>query len=145
MIVDEFPPLLTDKGLDISRLALLGWSMGGYGALRLAAQLGRDRVVAATAMSPALWHRFADSTPGAFDDEADFERSSVFGHQRELDGIAVRIDCGEEDLFYSATQEYVDEFPNRPAGGFEPGSHGVGYWRRMAPAHVQFIADAFEV
>lgn len=143
MVVDEFLPLLAKKGLDVERLALLGWSMGGYGALRLAAHLGREQVVAATAMSPALWLQFADSAPGAFDDEADFERSNIFGHQRELDGTKVRIDCGEEDPFYSATEDYVHGFPNLPAGGFQPGSHDVGYWRRMAPAHVQFIADAF--
>ena len=143
MVVDEFLPLLSDQGLDVSRVAFLGWSMGGYGALRLASRLGRDRVVAATAMSPALWHRFADSTPGAFDDAADFDRATLFGRQRDLDGIRVRIDCGEADPFYAATRDYVEGFQVPPVGGFQPGSHVVGYWRRMAPAQVRFIAKAF--
>jgi hypothetical protein len=94
-------------------------------------------------MSPALWHRFADTAPGAFDDTADFDGVTVFGRQRELDGIRVRVDCGEEDPFYAATRDYVDGFPVHPAGGFRPGSHDVGYWRRAAPAQVRFIAEAF--
>ncbi len=36
MVVDEFVPLLRDRGLDVDTLALGGASMGGYGALRLA-------------------------------------------------------------------------------------------------------------
>ena len=143
MVVEEFLPLLADHGLDVSRVAFVGWSMGGFGSLHLAGQLGRDRVVAAAVMSPALWHHFEDSTTGAFDDAADFERVTVFGRQRELDGIPLRIDCGEEDPFYPADRDYVESFPARPAGVFEPGSHDVGYWRRMAPAQVRFIADAF--
>lgn len=143
MVLDEFLPLLSDHGLDVGRVALFGWSMGGYGALRLAGLLGRDRVAAASALSPALWHSFADSSPGAFDSPSDFDRFTLFDRQRDLDGIPVRIDCGEEDPFYGATQDYVEGFPEPPEGGFQPGSHDVGYWRRMAPAHVRFIAEAF--
>ena len=143
MVLDEFLPLLEDQGFDLGRVAFFGWSMGGYGALRLAARLGRDRAVAAAALSPALWHSFADSSPGAFDSASDFERFTLFGRQRDLDGVPVRIDCGEEDPFYGADQDYVQGFADPPAGGFQPGSHDVGYWRRMAPAHVRFIAEAF--
>ncbi len=94
-------------------------------------------------MSPALWHRFEDSAPGAFDDATDFAPSTVFGRQDTLDGIRVRIDCGENDPFYATTRDYVRGFRVRPAGGFQPGSHHVGYWRRMAPAQVRFISEAF--
>nr|WP_237447598.1 alpha/beta hydrolase-fold protein [Nocardioides flavescens] len=65
MVVDEFLPLLAERGLDTSRLGLLGRSMGGYGALHLAGVLGRDRVSAVAAMSPALWRDYADTAPGA--------------------------------------------------------------------------------
>jgi S-formylglutathione hydrolase FrmB len=33
MVVQELLPLLAGKGLETSRIALIGWSMGGYGAL----------------------------------------------------------------------------------------------------------------
>ncbi len=143
MVVDELLPLLAEHGLDVGRLAFLGWSMGGYGALRLAGLLGRDRVTATTAMSPALWHGFAETAPGAFDDAADFADVTVFGRQRQLDGVRVRVDCGEGDPFYAADRDYVEGFRAPPAGGFQRGGHDAGYWRRVAPHHVRFIAAAF--
>ncbi|WP_232524948.1 alpha/beta hydrolase [Nocardioides mangrovicus] len=142
MVVEEFLPLLASHGLDVARLALMGWSMGGFGSLHLAGVLGHARVSAVAAMSPALWHRFADTAPGAFDDAADFARTTDFGRQHRLDGVRVRIDCGRDDPFFSATRDYVAGFANRPAGGFEPGAHTMGYWRRLAPTQVRFVAEA---
>lgn len=143
MVLDEFLPLLDRRGLDVTRLAFFGWSMGGYGALRLAGLLGRDRVAAVVAESPALWHDFDDTAPGAFDGPSDFADTTVFGRQHELDGIPVRIDCGEGDPFYDATRDYVSGFDDPPAGGFQPGDHDIGYWRRMAPAQLRFLGEAF--
>ena len=40
IIVQELLALLARKGLDTERIALMGWSMGGYGALLLASRLG---------------------------------------------------------------------------------------------------------
>lgn len=143
MVIDEFLPLLADHGLDVARVGFLGWSMGGYGALRLAGMLGPGRVAGVAAESPALWHRYEDTAPGAFDDADDFAEATVFGRQGNLDGIPVRIDCGEGDPFYAATRDYVAGFDVPPAGGFQPGDHDVGYWRRMAPHQLRFLARAF--
>ena len=143
MVVDEFIPLLAKHGLDTSRVGFLGWSMGGYGALALAGKLGRARTVAVAAESPALWHDFADTAPGAFDSPSDFTESAVFGRQDALDGIKVRVDCGEGDPFYAATRDYVGGFTVPPSGGFQPGGHDVDYWRRMAPAQLRFLGRAF--
>lgn len=142
MVLEEFLPLLADQGLDTSRIGFLGWSMGGVGSLRFASVLGPDRVAAVSVMSPALWEEYADTAPGAYDDEADFEDAGVMGRQRELDGIAVRVDCGESDPFYPATRDYVDGFDRRPAGGFELGDHDRGYWRRIAPEALEFLGTA---
>ncbi len=143
MVVEEFLPLLTEHGLDVRRVGFLGLSMGGYGALRLAGVLGAGRVAAVTAVSPALWHDFAQTAPGAFDDRADFARSTVLGRQAQLDGIPVRIDCGEGDPFYAATKDYVGGFSSAPSGGFERGDHDIGYWRRIMPFELRFLARAF--
>jgi S-formylglutathione hydrolase FrmB len=143
MVLDELVPLLSDRGLDVRRLGFLGWSMGGYGALALAGRLGPGRVAGVAAGSPALWHDYEDTAPGAFDDAEDFAAATVFGRQDSLDGVAVRIDCGEGDPFYAAVRDYVDGFAQPPAGGFEPGNHDVGYWRRMAPYQLRFLARAF--
>ncbi len=142
MVIDEFLPLLADRGLDVRRVAFLGWSMGGYGALTLAGQLGRHRVAGLAVASPALWHEYEDTAPGAFDNAADFAAATAFGRQETLAAIPLRIDCGEGDPFYAATRDYVDGFSQPPAGGFEPGNHDAGYWRRIAPEQMRFLARA---
>jgi enterochelin esterase-like enzyme len=139
MVIDEFLPLLAGLGLDTDTIALLGWSMGGYGALWLASLLGPRRVAAVAAESPALWLHAGDTAPGAFDDAADFAAHSVFTRRTDLTGIPLRIDCGTSDPFYPATKQYVAGLPTTPAGGFQPGSHTMDYWQSMAPAQLGFI------
>lgn len=141
MVVDEFIPLLDEHGLDARRVAFLGWSMGGYGALFLAARLGKDRVFGVAAESPALWPRYEDTAPGAFDGDDDFTDALVWGQQDRLRGIPVRIDCGEGDPFYENTREYVEGFDVQVAGSFQLGDHDLGYWRRMAPYQLRFLAQ----
>lgn len=46
MIVEDYLPLLGQRGLDVRRFALHGESMGGYGCLLLAQRLGPRRVAA---------------------------------------------------------------------------------------------------
>ena len=139
MVVDEFLPFLRDRGLDTTRLALTGNSMGGYGALHLGGVLGADRVRAVAALSPALWTTAGDTARGAFDDAADFRSNTVLGRQRALDGVAVRIDCGSGDGFEPAVRAYRGGFREAPAGGFEPGGHDRAFWRRMAPDQIAFL------
>jgi S-formylglutathione hydrolase FrmB len=141
MVLQEFLPMLSSRGLDVQRVGFLGWSMGGYGSLALAGRLGPDKVAGVAAESPALWHRFEDTAPGAFDDAEDFAAATVFGRQHNLTGIPVRIDCGKSDPFYEATRDYVSGFEHRPASGFQPGDHDISYWRRRAPDQLRFLAD----
>lgn len=142
MVIGEFLPLLARHGLDIGRLGILGWSMGGFGALHIGRLLGPGRVMAVGAMSPALWHRYGDAAPGAFDDETDFAMVTPFGREDQLAGIGLRIDCGEGDPFYAAVRDYRAGFDPEPAGGFELGDHDLGYWRRIAPDHVAYLGRA---
>jgi dienelactone hydrolase len=140
MVVEEFLPLLAQHGLDTSRLGLLGWSMGGFGALWLAGRLGPDKLAAVAVESPAIWHHASQTAPGAFDDPADFAAHDVFSHPDWVTGIGVRLDCGTGDGFYPAARDYAASITPRPAGGFEPGGHTQGYWRRMAPSQLDFLA-----
>ncbi|HTL40065.1 MAG TPA: alpha/beta fold hydrolase [Pseudolysinimonas sp.] len=141
MVVDEFLPLLGDHGLRTDRIGLIGWSMGGYGALLLASQLGPDRVAGVVAQSPAMWVDAGHSPEGAFDDAEDYAAHDLAGRQGELDGIPVRIDCGTGDGFYPVVRDYAAGFSTPPAGGFEPGGHDVGYWRRVIPPELEFLAQ----
>ncbi|MEP7020018.1 MAG: hypothetical protein ABI808_05170 [Pseudonocardiales bacterium] len=45
-----------------------------------------------------------------------------------------------DDGFYPAARDYAAQRSPRPAGQFAPGGHQVGYWRRMAPAQLAFLA-----
>jgi pimeloyl-ACP methyl ester carboxylesterase len=139
MVLDELIPMLGSQGLDTSRVAFLGWSMGGYGALLLGARLGPARTAAITAVSPALWLAAGAAAPGAFDGPDDFAANTVFGLPA-LASIPVRIDCGNSDPFYSATKQFIAQLPNPPAGGFSPGGHDGGYWSSQLPGEIAWMA-----
>jgi enterochelin esterase-like enzyme len=144
MITEELLPMLGERtDLDLGRIGFLGWSMGGYGSLRLGGQLGRDRVAAVAAVSPALWTDPDDASKDGFEDSAEYEQFTVFGRQEDLDGIAVRVDCGTGDPFYRSVEAYVDGFPDDAdlTNSFEPGGHDAGYWRRMLPAELAFLGE----
>ena len=139
MVVHEFLPLLAARGLDVRRIGLLGWSMGGYGTLYLASVLRRARVAVAVAESPAIWHTAAQTVEGAFDDPADFAAHTVFGRLAQLRGIAMRVDCGDQDGFAPITRDVRARLRPVPAGGIAPGGHDVHFWRRQAPAQLRFV------
>ncbi|OBJ30400.1 alpha/beta hydrolase-fold protein [Mycolicibacter heraklionensis] len=139
MVTDELLPLLAEQGLDTSRVGFLGWSMGGYGALLLGGRLGPRRTAAICAVSPALWLTPGATAPGAFDGASDFAANSVFG-MPALASIPIRVDCGNDDPFYSATQAFIAQLPNPPAGGFSPGGHDGSYWSSQLPTELAWIA-----
>jgi enterochelin esterase-like enzyme len=142
MILDEFLPLLTARGLRTTRVALSGWSMGGYGALLLAEHLGAGRCAAVAVDSPALWLSPGDSAPGAFDDREDFLRNDVFAQRARLAGVPVRVAIGTSDPFYVATRRFVAELSPRPQTDFSRGGHDVTFWRHSAPAQLHFLGAA---
>lgn len=140
MVLTELLPMLTNMGLDTSRVAFMGWSMGGYGALLLGSRLGPQRTAGICAISPALFTSFAGSTPGAFDNYQDWARNSVFGRPA-LASIPLRVDCGTSDRFYPATRQFVAQLRTPPAGGFSPGGHDVSYWRKQLPGELAWMAS----
>lgn len=139
MVLDELLPMLDEQGLDTSRVAFLGWSMGGYGALLLGGRLGAARTAAICAVSPALWSSAGASAPGAFDGPDDFAANSVYDLPA-LHAIPLRVDCGQSDPFYDATREFVASLPTPPAGGFPPGGHDDAFWSAQLPAELSWIA-----
>ena len=139
MVLGELIPMLDSQGLDTSRVAFLGWSMGGYGALLLGGRLGPARTAAICAVSPALWLSPGAAAPGAFDGPDDFAANSVFG-MPALASIPIRVDCGDSDPFYDATKQFIAQLPNPPAGGFSPGGHNPAFWSSQLPAELTWMA-----
>jgi S-formylglutathione hydrolase FrmB len=139
MVLNELIPMLDNQRLDTSRVAFLGWSMGGYGALLLGGRLGPARTAAICAVSPALWLSPGAAAPGAFDGANDFSANSVFG-MPALASIPIRVDCGDSDPFYAATKQFIAQLPNPPAGGFSPGGHNAGFWSSQLPAELTWMA-----
>ncbi len=139
MVLNELIPMLDKQSLDTSRVAFLGWSMGGYGALLLGGRLGPARTAAICAVSPALWMSSGAAAPGAFDGPDDFAANSVFG-MPALASIPIRVDCGDSDPFYDATKQFIAQLPNPPAGGFSPGGHNPGFWSSQLPAELTWMA-----
>jgi S-formylglutathione hydrolase FrmB len=139
MVLNELIPLLDTQSLDTSRVAFMGWSMGGYGALLLGGRLGPARTAAICAVSPALWMSSGAAAPGAFDGADDFSANSVFG-MPALASIPIRVDCGDSDPFYDATKQFIAQLPNPPAGGFSPGGHNGEFWSSQLPAELTWMA-----
>jgi pimeloyl-ACP methyl ester carboxylesterase len=133
MLVDELVPLLVER-LGRLPLVLYGFSMGGYGALlaaeRGAGANGENLFRAVAAASPALWTEPGETAPGAFDSPADFYANDVFSSVQRLRSLRVRLDCGEEDPFYSATRELSALMAWPHEAVYRPGAaHTAGYWR----------------
>jgi hypothetical protein len=147
MVVHELLPKLASEGLHIDQIAVTGWSMGGYGALLLAREsakdaLGGTRVVAAAALSPALFPSYADSAGGAFDDAADF---ATWGDLIAQPGVApdtaLMVVCGDTDAFTDVTTDYRAAVTPTPLGGISRGCHDQGYWRSQAADVITFLGD----
>jgi len=140
MLLSEFIPMI-DRHFGTSQRAVLGWSMGGYGAL-LAAETAPPRFKAALAASAALWTSPGSTAPGAFDGPADFYAHDVFRGVSTLANMVIRIDCGTGDPFYPADRTFAASLPSRPQGGFVPGFHDAAYWRSLAPGQVATLKSA---
>jgi enterochelin esterase-like enzyme len=136
MVARELVPLV-EEDLGDGRRAVVGWSMGGYGALLLAERFP-DRFPVVAAASPALWRDAAATSPGAFDGALDFKAHDVFTATDRLGEVAVRIDCGRDDPFRAAVEAFAAMVPDATLD-VRHGFHDTAYWRSVAPAQAAFL------
>jgi pimeloyl-ACP methyl ester carboxylesterase len=123
-ITDVLLPALAERRLRTDRVGVLGWSMGGDGALSLAARLGRARTAAVVATSPAI------------------TGSSARTYAARLAGIPLWAGCGSSDSFAGPTEELLAALKRaggRPAGGIYPGCHDAAFRRRMLSRQLTFL------
>lgn len=122
MVLEELPRWLEQRGFDAARRAVWGWSLGGYGALRLA-QTAPRFARATAAFSPAI-------APG----------DAVFDDAARLTG-PLGVWCGTSDMFYAATTAFVRSLPAPPAVvNYTPGAHTRSYWNGQILSAFGFLA-----
>jgi pimeloyl-ACP methyl ester carboxylesterase len=145
MVVEDFLPLVQRETGYAAKVAFLGWSMGGYGSLLLASQLGPDKVFAVVAESAALWTEPGLSAPGAFDDREDFEAHDVFdrAHTAALAKIPVRMDCGRSDPFVSGNKAFAKVLPSATLT-LDAGGHTANYWKSHGEAQLRWIRQQYD-
>ena len=151
MLTEEFIPMLGELGLRTGTIGVLGWSMGGYGALLLAREAnrgtlssgasGRIAVVAVAASSPALFSSYHASASGAFDSPADFAQYGNLVTEPDAGKTALYVGCGDTDAFTGETRRYRASVSPLPAGGISKGCHTGGYWRSVAAAQISFLGS----
>lgn len=152
MLLDEFIPWYEERydvGGSREDRSVMGWSMGGYGAL-LAAERRPDMFGAVVAASPALWRSYDDVPGDPFDDRRDYDENDVLAGIDSLSDTAVRVDCGKADIFYDAARDFAarcEEQTGRPVAGDvadrAKGCHEPDYWRRVAADELDFILQSF--
>lgn len=148
-VTDEVIPRVARRfHADPRRVAIGGISMGGFGALDIAAA-APGRFCAVGAHSPALWRSGGETAPGAFDDAEDFAAHDVVG-AAEVDPGAftaqpVWIDAGSEDPFRPGDEAFVTALR---AGGADvrlstrDGGHTDDYWQSRWKDYLPFYAAA---
>ncbi len=143
MLSGELWPRLSAAGFDLSRWAVAGWSMGGFGALLLTRETVAGRfapggtLVAAAAGSPALFASPGATSPGSFDGPGDWHRYGDLVTDPGTGDVALSVSCGRDDPFREQTQRYRDACRPAPAGGIGDGAHTTGYWRSLVPGWLQ--------
>jgi enterochelin esterase-like enzyme len=146
-VLDEvIPAAAKASGADSSRVAIGGESMGGFGALNLAAQ-NPGRFCAAAGHSPALWSSASETAAGAFDDAADFERNDVIGAARAgaFGDTPIWVDAGDQDPFLPWIREFTAVMDSQGSpfqSHIWPGGHGGDYWNSHWDDYIGFYSRA---
>jgi poly(3-hydroxybutyrate) depolymerase len=127
---------------DGSRVAIGGFSMGGFGAFDLARF---KRFCAVGGHSAAMWRTGGETPAGAFDDAEDFGRHDVIGAARANPHVYGRariwIDVGTDDPFRSADTELSQLLPGARFHLWR-GGHEISYFEKHATEILGFYADA---
>ena len=144
MVVHELLPLLRARGLGVPphKVATMGISMGGYGAIAFAEHYpGLFSAVAA--ISPAIFTSYAwvhYVNPGAYWSAADFARYDSITHTAALADIPVRITTGDHDPFHPWVVDLVDALPPGAVVQYAPGGHDSQFFESQEPASLAFLS-----
>jgi enterochelin esterase-like enzyme len=144
MVIGELIPRCRRLGLGRRprRIALMGISMGGYGALLLAEKYP-DLFGAVAAISPAVWTSYPQArqaNPGAYASAAAFAAGDVVTHAAALGRRPVRVASGYRDPFYPGVQALARALPPGAVVAVGPGCHDGSFFTTQEPPSLAFLA-----
>jgi enterochelin esterase-like enzyme len=145
MVTGELIPRCRRLGLGRRprRIALMGISMGGYGALLLAEKYP-DLFGAVAAISPAVWTSYPQArqaNPGAYASAAAFAAGDVVTHAAALGRRPVRVAAGYRDPFYPGVQALARALPPGAVVAVGPGCHDGSFFAAQEPPSLAFLAS----
>ena len=136
MLTDEVPGWLVQRNLRPAS-AVLGISMGGFGALRFARAHPDLRAVATA--SAALFTSWPDAkSRKVFADEDNWKAAEPLQHTGELRAAGTGIWCGDGDPFITADRRLIKSLTPE-VSHISPGAHNDDYWRGVLPDILKFI------
>jgi S-formylglutathione hydrolase FrmB len=144
MVIDELIPRCQHLGLgrQPERLATMGISMGGYGALLLA-EKNPHMFSAVAAISPAIWTSY-DQARGANADAyasaEDFSANDAVTHASMLAGIPIRVASGVDDPFNPGVEALKVALPSGSVVDFSNGCHDHSYFVQQEPPSLAFLS-----
>lgn len=138
MLARELPGWLAERDLRAPS-AVLGISMGAFGALSLARTRRDLRAVAVAA--PALFTTWAEASGrDAFASQRQWAEEEPLRHTDALAGTPLGIWCGTEDPFVDAARTLAAR--TRPAlAAVTSGAHDEDYFRRVLPDMLAFVGE----
>jgi S-formylglutathione hydrolase FrmB len=141
---EVIPAAVRKYELDGGRVAIGGFSMGGFGAFDLARF---RRFCAVGGHSATIWRTGGETPAGAFDDAEDFEDNDVIGavksNPRLYRGARIWVDVGTEDPFRSADTELARLLPGARFRLWR-GGHKISWFDDHAGEILGFYAEALE-
>jgi S-formylglutathione hydrolase FrmB len=145
MVVDELIPMCQQRGLGLPplKIATMGISMGGYGAI-LFAERFPGLFSAVTAISPAIWTSYSQAkaaNAGAFASAADFAACDVVGHAKKLSGKPVRVTSGNSDPFHPGVVALAAASPPGIEVVFSKGCHTNAFFTSEEVPSMAFLSE----
>ncbi|ROO84611.1 enterochelin esterase-like enzyme [Actinocorallia herbida] len=138
MVFQELPRWIALRGFAVPS-GLLGVSMGGAGALRMARRRAPEAVAV---LSPALFPTYAATkSVAAYPDAASWAAEEPLkGPEGKIAG-RLGVWCGTEDPFTEPARRMAHR-ARADVAEFDLGLHTGGYWRRVLPDTVRFLGEA---
>ncbi len=144
MVIDELIPMCQKMGLGLPphKIATMGVSMGGYGAVLLAEKYPQ-LITAVAAISPAIWTTFDQAhhaNAGAYASADDFAANNAVTHASALARTPVRVASGDGDAFHPGVKALAAALPISSVVDFSKGCHDGSFFASQEPASMSFLA-----